>query len=454
MKRYLILYTVCSLLGNFGARSDMVWGTVHKDTPCSLSNLSQLLSMRTSVWYRVQYHTVEGAPSPIINLYSKGQNFPNLRDKCNTDMHGQLYNKDLAVPLIEIYRENFWCDSVKKKTGNCHNECGGKFHIPDFKQTSYLFSIGYKCGDTEGNLKGLEYKVTISDESKASCVDLTRKSSDKEQQSVINHCKLIYPYAALPNPLGNTDLQKATAEMKSRRDEVAEWLRRWIAVPMGSPRVGSNPSLVEFTFVNLPEDSEFNYDFLPPCPSNDVLVICLRITSCVALVVIVAVCIRPSYGRQGVLAKWLKTKRYLILHLLFSLFGTFEARRAYMVFGTIQGNTSWFFSDLSQVPAMRASIWYRVQYPIVEGAPTPVITFYFNGQNSTNLRERCNTDMHGQLHNKDLAIPLIEKYREDFWCWSVKKKTWNCHGNIQIQEFKPMSYLFSIGYKCGDTGET
>ena len=29
-----------------------------------------------------------------------------------------------------------------------------------------------------------------------------------------------------------------------RHDEVAEWLRRWTANPMGSARVGSNPILV------------------------------------------------------------------------------------------------------------------------------------------------------------------------------------------------------------------
>ena len=30
------------------------------------------------------------------------------------------------------------------------------------------------------------------------------------------------------------------------RDEVAEWLRRWTANPLGNARVGSNPILVEF----------------------------------------------------------------------------------------------------------------------------------------------------------------------------------------------------------------
>ena len=31
-------------------------------------------------------------------------------------------------------------------------------------------------------------------------------------------------------------------------DEVAEWLRRWTANPLGSARVGSNPILVEEFF--------------------------------------------------------------------------------------------------------------------------------------------------------------------------------------------------------------
>ena len=34
----------------------------------------------------------------------------------------------------------------------------------------------------------------------------------------------------------------------AKSDEVAEWLRRWTANPLGSPRVGSNPILVEWFF--------------------------------------------------------------------------------------------------------------------------------------------------------------------------------------------------------------
>ena len=33
------------------------------------------------------------------------------------------------------------------------------------------------------------------------------------------------------------------------QDEVAEWLRRWTANPLGSARVGSNPILVELSLV-------------------------------------------------------------------------------------------------------------------------------------------------------------------------------------------------------------
>ena len=35
----------------------------------------------------------------------------------------------------------------------------------------------------------------------------------------------------------------------STQDEVAEWLRRWTANPLGSARVGSNPILVDGSMV-------------------------------------------------------------------------------------------------------------------------------------------------------------------------------------------------------------
>ena len=36
------------------------------------------------------------------------------------------------------------------------------------------------------------------------------------------------------------------ASFKQRGDEVAEWLRRWTANPLGSARAGSNPVIVAF----------------------------------------------------------------------------------------------------------------------------------------------------------------------------------------------------------------
>ena len=38
---------------------------------------------------------------------------------------------------------------------------------------------------------------------------------------------------------------KLCIALARRHDEVAEWLRRWTANPLGSARVGSNPILVE-----------------------------------------------------------------------------------------------------------------------------------------------------------------------------------------------------------------
>ena len=66
---------------------------------------------------------------------------------------------------------------------------------------------------------------------------------------------------------------------------------------------------------------------------------------------------------------------------------------------------------------MTASLDFHIQYPDVGGRPRPIITFYYNGQNSPNLRNECMDNfMQRQLHNKDLVIPLYDKYRENFWC--------------------------------------
>ena len=50
------------------------------------------------------------------------------------------------------------------------------------------------------------------------------------------------------------------------QDEVAEWLRRWTANPMGSARVGSNPILVGL-FYNVflkVQKNDFRYRELNP----------------------------------------------------------------------------------------------------------------------------------------------------------------------------------------------
>ena len=87
------------------------------------------------------------------------------------------------------------------------------------------------------------------------------------------------------------------------------------------------------------------------------------------------------------------------------------------VVGTIKDNTTWFLSNLSVRPAMTASLEYYVQYPVVEGRARPVITFYYNGQDSPNLETLCETDLYGQLRNEDLAVALNEVYRQKFICY-------------------------------------
>ena len=118
------------------------------------------------------------------------------------------------------------------------------------------------------------------------------------------------------------------------------------------------------------------------------------------------------------------------------------------VIGTIKDNTTWFINNLSRFPAKTASLEYHVQYPDVPGRARPIITFYYNGQDSPNLITLCETDLYGQLQNGDLAVPLNEAYREKFICYK-DASTWICKGKTKIQDFESKSYSFSFCNECG-----
>ena len=117
------------------------------------------------------------------------------------------------------------------------------------------------------------------------------------------------------------------------------------------------------------------------------------------------------------------------------------------VVGTIKDNRTWFLSNLSVRPAMTASLEYHVQYPYIEGRSRPIINFYYNGQNSPNLKTLCESAFYGQLQNGDLAVPLNEFYREKFICYR-EAGIWYCSGKTRIQDFEPKSYSFSFCFDC------
>ena len=53
------------------------------------------------------------------------------------------------------------------------------------------------------------------------------------------------------NRTNDSDDQNYYDDPYAEHDEVAEWLRRWTANPLGSARVGSNPILVDPRFYGV-----------------------------------------------------------------------------------------------------------------------------------------------------------------------------------------------------------
>ena len=152
------------------------------------------------------------------------------------------------------------------------------------------------------------------------------------------------------------------------------------------------------------------------------------------------------YKQEDQYSRNTKMADFLLLFLV-AMVSSRDGVLCHSVVGIITDNTTWFLSNLSVRPAMTASLEYHVQYPYVDGRSRPIITFYYNGQNSPNLHSHCETDMYGQLRNEDLAVPLDKVYREKFFCYH-DYETWYCSGKTRIQDFEPKSYSFSFSNTC------
>ena len=398
MKGFLALVLLAAV-GTIHGRK--IGGRINERTNWLTGNLSVRPAMTASIEYHILYPI---GPRPVLTFYYNGQNSPNLQQRCNAEMHGQLYNKDLAVPLRGIYREKFWCnDRYDRYRDRGIRDCYGRIKIQDFEPKSYFFSLGFECNEAKGNLKGLKYEVTIYDESnETSCVDLNSTS-----EFLINQCQGSYHYAAIPNQFGDTDLDGAMTRMKRFSDADLPSTQCLDKLDSFLCKIFLPKCLPEENKILLPcrEDCKF---YLQGCSHE---VIGTAFVNCDYL--------PPCKGRNS-------------------------------VSGIITDNTIWFLSNLSVRPAMTASLEYHVQFQDAPYGHRPIITFYYNGQDSPNLRHKCNSEMHGQLFNKDLAVQLNGKHREKFWC-NHKGGMKVCHGRTKIQDFKPKSYFFSLGIECNTT---
>ena len=204
MFKYISILLVVTLTTT-RVSSKSVFGTIKENITWFHTNLSVVPAMTATLKYHIEYPFVLNRPRPIITFYYNGQDSPNFDSQCETDLYGQLRNEDLAVPLNKLYREKFFCYKE-----NNHWICSGKTKIQDFEPKSYTFSLAVNCKRvSSANLYGLFYNVTIYAESnKTSCVDIGLKKGQG-----IDRCKRHYKYAAIPNQIGNTDLETAMFDL-------------------------------------------------------------------------------------------------------------------------------------------------------------------------------------------------------------------------------------------------
>ena len=315
MKGYFVLL-LFAVVGAIVERRNSVKGTIEEDTTWFLSDLSVRPAMRASIEYNIRYP--KGGPPPVLTFYYMGQDSPNLQQRCNAKMHGQLFNQKLAIPL----EDNFWSNNY------------GIIEIQDFEPKSYFFSLGFECGERKGNLKGLKYEVTIYDESnQISCNDLSKVDAER-----IDRCDRSYQYAAIPNQVGDTDVDDAVSDMNGFLDNLDDAGRaqfvpkilntvykdclkrlkpflRQIFLPKCLPKENKILLPCRDTCKSLLEDcilsddfrfyADANCDYLPPCPSNGrvSIIIGLSVGACV-IVVVMAVCVKYRKRIRNYCSAW------------------------------------------------------------------------------------------------------------------------------------------------------
>ena len=352
MKGYLLLLLFALLATTEGKNT--VSGTIEKDTKWVHSNLSVRPAMTASIWYQVKYPT-SWTSVPIIKFYYNGQNSTDFHDKCVSGLSGQLFNKDLAIPLDQSYgtdfktrvvlsknyRDKFYCsESCTRKgfwifsTNKCeYRNCYGKTEIQDFEPKSYSFSIGFGCGVTKASLREMLYDVIIDKESnKTHCVDL--KSVKKERMG--RSCDLNYRYAAIPNQLGDTELDGAITRMNGfvagrlgvgvgffwkmfmnipKRSclKKLEPVQCEIFLPKCSPEKNKIHLPCRDTCKSILEEcadmdmiNNVNCNYLPPCSNYRYMLIIwisIGVVACLALVTIVIICFVKDRKKTRVLSR-------------------------------------------------------------------------------------------------------------------------------------------------------
>ena len=326
MKRYFLLHLLVAI-GSIEAWNQ-VHGTIEEDTQWFFSNLSVHPAMTASMEYSIKYPYHTSWHRPIITFYYDRQDSVNLHGKCNADEQGQLCYKNLAVPLDRRkYREDFTCSKSRRTCKGSwffswtrceYWSCHGRTKIQDFEPRTYSFSLGFECDETKASLKGIYYNVTIPDESnQTNCVNLNKVEAER-----LDNCELNYQYAAIPNQVGDTDLDRAVTLINSFHDvlDIGHNALRILKIPSQKCQKKMKPFLCGIFLPKcLPEENKIilpcrdtcksllencipldivtdllridvNCDYLPPCSSNSMYILIIFLTvACVALVATVAI---------------------------------------------------------------------------------------------------------------------------------------------------------------------
>ena len=120
--------------------------------------------------------------------------------------------------------------------------------------------------------------------------------------------------------------------------------------------------------------------------------------------------------------------------------------------GTIEDEISFYYQELPAQPSMIATLVYRITYPLADRDDYVDVQFYTTSKHS-NIDKKCTCRPNGQALNVYMHFSNSLNTGCSKCCEEIYSGHLQCSSGINIQDYIPRRFGFSLGFNCNDASD-